>query len=159
MKFLSKDNTDKQLKLEQMKLHYSKMISDKLKLKYEHIRFATTNKLFFKSNNFKELEFFIEDVLKLYQPIYDINKEHNIQTKLSFILWVDNCDRNSREIYNILLNINKTNVADKIIVNDVISTKYTQISQRKYTPISLGTSKIFIDNYNDIDVELFYLKK
>lgn len=146
-------------KLETLKKEYLKMILNKLSSKYQDMEFELTDELFIISKDFLNFDPLLSDIAKLFKIFVQIDKEKSIQTTLLLSFSCGNENNNSDFIRKILKKVNQLKYINKIIVIDKFIDKYKATKSKNYDFISLGLSKLEMDNFNDIDVDLYYLKK
>lgn len=144
--------------LNPLKDEYLKMLLNKLSTKYTNMEFDLSDELYIISKDFLNFDPLLSDILKLFKIFVQIDKEKEIKTNLILSFSCGNENNNTDFIKKILKKINQLNYKNKIIVIDKFIEKYRAIKAQKYDFISLGLSKIEMEN-NDVDVDLYYLQK
>lgn len=153
---------DKSLEeLERLKNEYSKILMEKLKIKYPKIRFSLQDGLFAYCDDFSLINDFCADVVKLYKIFYEIDYDKLIKTDLLFCFWSDYKKTDMKTAFKIVSHINKLNYLNKIVVSDKFALRYENEQNKIYELISLGPVRLDVEYEfnNALEMDLFYLKK
>lgn len=144
--------------LEKLKKEYSKMLINKMKEKYPEVQYVVSNKVFMISNEFSIFDSFLTDIVRFFRVFQEINNEKCIGSSLILSFDCGDAKTNPKEVYRFLSKINDLCYLNKVIVMEKFVKKYKYVLTKQFITISLGLSKIEIDNQNEIDVELHYLE-
>lgn len=146
--------------LEKLKKEYSKILVEKLKVKYPKVKFSVSDKIFIYCEDFSLINEFCDDITKLYKIFYEIDYDKLIKTDLLLSFWTDFKKVDMKTALKIMNGINKLNYWNKIVVNDKFAKRY-ELESKVYDLISLGPARLDVqyNDKNELDIDLFYLKK
>lgn len=145
--------------LKKLKAGYMKMLVKKLGAKYPNVKFKLTDKVFFISTDFLIFDPFILDISKMYKIFVELDNQKSIKTELLVSFGCGNDNNNFEYIEKVLHKVNGLNYVNKVIALDKLIDKYKSMRGTQFEFISLGLSRIEMDNFRDVDVDLYYLKK
>ena len=138
------------------------MIIEKLKLKHSNIKFTIlSDNIFIKCNNFSQFNILIDELIKLYNTLNNFNKNKFIKTDLLFSLWSQSGAINSQTSKNFLIEINKLNFTNKIILNDEMYHYLKKIEIENFDFQPMGATKLFnvLNDGEDKEIGLYRLIK
>ena len=155
IKINSKDkNDDFNLLIEE----YSKLLSKKIKEKYLTIRFALSEKIFIVFDDYTKLVELIEDIIRIYKLLEDVNKQNKIESYLLLSFWCDKNPNVAKKAHIILSNINKLNNKNKIVISKTIKLALEKDYKNLIKIKSLNALKIKDSNNKETKLELFEMK-
>lgn len=143
---------------ENIKKEYCAIIKEKLKSKYKNIDFRinATDKVFFNSRDFSQIDYIVEDFIKLYNFFENINKKRNIKTSLKFSLWTKSENINTQKAFKVLSEMNELDYINQVIANEEMYRQYKKEGLNMFDFHPMGVIKLV---ENDEDFELFRLLK
>ena len=147
--------------LDKLKKEYLRMIVEKLKNKFEQVKFSVSDKIFLYSDEFSVFNGLSDDLVTLYKIFYDLDYDKGIKTDLLLSFWTDVKKVDMKKGLNVLTRINNLQYWNKVVVSDVFSFKYDEETEKIYDLIPLGPSRLDMEDENgrDIEMDMFYLKK
>lgn len=148
-----------QIDLTRLKNEYFKIILKNLEPKYPTFKFKIGNKLFLFCDDFSLVDALLEDILKLFNVFKELDDKKKITTDylLSFEAGSDNS--NLEFIFKVLSRVNNFQKYNEIIVLDKFAEKYKKNKIKKFHLNQLGIKKIEMENFNDINVEMYQMKQ
>ena len=141
---------------ETIKKECSSIIKDKILAKYSLLKINSTDKIFFNSRDFSNLSNIINDFVKLFSYIADINKKRKITTRLKLSIWAKEGHTNLQEAYRVLNEINNLGFLNQVMSNEVIYKQYMKLNLNGLNFHPHGVIRLI---ENDEDVELYRLLK
>ena len=138
---------------------YLKMLASKLKEKYPNVKFELSDKVFMISDDFIIFDPFLLDISKLHKIFVELDNQKAIKTELILSFGCGNEKNNEQYIKRVLEKVNCLKYVNKVIAINDFYAKYKAIKARQFSFISLGLSKLEMDESKDVDVDLYYLKK
>ena len=155
------DNFGKDMQeLEKLKTEYSKILSNKLKTKYQKVNFASKDKIFFFSNDYTLMNSITKDILKVFDVFRETGKKNRIITNMYFSYWADNKTANKMSVFKTLSQINELKNPNKIIVTNEIYIKLKSMENQlgfEFAPVGKFTLFKAYDD-KDIEVEILEVK-
>ena len=137
--------------LDRLKLEYSKILVNKLKTKYQKINFLVRDKVFFYSEDFKNLSLVTADILKIFEIFVKTGKSNDIITNMSFSYWAENKNANKMDIFRILCNINKLDNKNKIIISNEIYIKIKSMEKEPWCYVTpANTFEMYNTEYQEV---------
>lgn len=154
-----KQETKNDEELKKLKKEYTKMIIQKLKNSFPDMNYFGDEKIYLIGDNFSIVDNVISDIIKYFKIFQEIDSKKFITTDLSLAIVAGNQHNNPKMIYKFLLKINELKYLNKIIVDDKFQSRYSQIQDTIFEPVSLGLSHIDMNISDTIQIELFHLKR
>ncbi len=141
---------------ETIKKECCSIVKDKIIAKYNLLKVNSTDKIFFNSRDFSNLSNIINDFVKLFNLVVDINKKRKITTNLKFSIWAKEGHASLQEAYKVLNEINNLGFLNQVMSNEVIYKQYIKLHLKGLDFHPHGVVRLI---ENDEDVELYRLLK
>lgn len=145
--------------LNRLRLEYLKMLKKKLENIYPNMQFILQEKLFIVSEDFKNFDSLLKSIVQLFEIFQKLNNDKSIETKLLISFDAGNKNTNTQYVMKLLARINSLRNFNKIIALEKFAQRYEANIKKGYSVIPSGVVKIFMEDLNDMDVEIYNLKK
>ena len=146
-------------KLALLKNEYLKMIHQKLCAKYPNVQFEVSDEIFIVSDDFLIFDPFLLDITKFFKIFSELGNQKNIKTDLLLSFNCGSANNSLQYVKKVLIKVNELRHFNRVIVINKFAEKYKVFKAGHFDLYPLGISKIEMENFNEMDVDLHYLKK